>query len=98
MGYSLAGKHVLVTGASAGIGAGLAEGFAKRGATVGLCARRADLLADVLARVQVRAPESKSSTIDLADLDVLEGFAREASRELGGIDVRVNNGGIPKRR
>jgi NAD(P)-dependent dehydrogenase (short-subunit alcohol dehydrogenase family) len=98
MGYSLAGKHVLVTGASSGIGAGLAEGFAKRGATVGLCARRADLLADVLGRVQVHAPESRSWTIDLADLDALEGFAQEASRELGGIDVLVNNAGIPKRR
>ena len=40
MSYELRGKHVLVTGASTGIGAALAEGFAKRGATVGICARR----------------------------------------------------------
>jgi NAD(P)-dependent dehydrogenase (short-subunit alcohol dehydrogenase family) len=98
MSYSLSGKHVLVTGASAGIGAALAEGFAKRGATVGICARRADKLQDVLERCRVHAPESKSWAVDLADLDGLADFAARASSELGGIDVLVNNAGIPKRR
>ena len=98
MGYTLSGKHVLVTGASSGIGAALAEGFAKRGATVGICARRADRLDDVLARVRAHAPDSKSWTIDLSNLDGLEAFAREADDVLGGIDVLVNNAGIPKRR
>ena len=37
-------------------------------------------------------------TIDLADLDALETFAAEVSLELGGLDVLVNNAGIPKRR
>jgi NAD(P)-dependent dehydrogenase (short-subunit alcohol dehydrogenase family) len=98
MSYDLSGKHVLVTGASAGIGAALAEGFAARGATVGICARRADRLAEVLERVRAHAPDSRSWTIDLSDLDGLEAFAATAERELGGIDVLVNNAGIPKRR
>jgi short-subunit dehydrogenase len=96
--YDVSGKSVLVTGASSGIGAALAEGFAKRGATVGICARRADRLADVLARVQVHAPESRSWTIDLSDLSAIDGFAATVERELGGVDVLVNNAGIPKRR
>jgi NAD(P)-dependent dehydrogenase (short-subunit alcohol dehydrogenase family) len=87
-----------VTGASSGIGAALAEGFARRGATVGICARRADRLEQVLARVQAHAPKSRSWTIDLSDLDRLDAFAREADDALGGIDVLVNNAGIPKRR
>src|SRR6516165_5505934 len=98
MSYDLTGKHVLVTGASTGIGAALAEGFAQRGATVGLCARRADRLEEVLARCQKHAPESKAWTIDLNDLDALDAFAARASKELGGIDVLVNNAGIPKRK
>jgi NAD(P)-dependent dehydrogenase (short-subunit alcohol dehydrogenase family) len=98
MSYDLAGKHVLVTGASTGIGAALAEGFAKRGATVGICARRADMLNDVLERCKVHAPDSRAWTVDLAELDGLAGFARRASDDLGGIDVLVNNAGIPKRK
>ncbi|HEX6310255.1 MAG TPA: SDR family oxidoreductase [Acidimicrobiia bacterium] len=98
MGYSVAGKNVLVTGASSGIGAALAEGFAKRGATVGICARRADRLAQVLERLQVHSPGSRSWTVDLADLSGVEGFARQVEHELGGVDVLVNNAGIPKRR
>ncbi|HEY8218093.1 MAG TPA: SDR family NAD(P)-dependent oxidoreductase, partial [Acidimicrobiia bacterium] len=98
MTYDLNGKRALVTGASAGIGAALAEGFAARGATVGICARRADRLAEVLQRVQAHAPESRSWTIDLADLDGIAGFAKTVEQELGGVDVLVNNAGIPKRR
>ena len=98
MTYSLQGKTVLVTGASTGIGAALAEGFATRGATIGICARREERLAEVLERLREHSPESRSWTIDLADLDGIAGFAATAERELGGIDMLVNNAGIPKRR
>jgi NAD(P)-dependent dehydrogenase (short-subunit alcohol dehydrogenase family) len=98
MAYDIAGKHVLVTGASSGIGAALAEGFAKRGATLGMCARRADRLDAVLERVRTHAPESRSWTVDLADLDGIAAFAATVEQELGGVDVLVNNAGIPKRR
>jgi NAD(P)-dependent dehydrogenase (short-subunit alcohol dehydrogenase family) len=98
MAYDLSGKHVVITGASSGIGAALAEGFAKRGATVGICARRKDRLDEVLARCRAHAPESRAWTVDLADLDGLAGFAQQASDDLGGVDVLVNNAGIPKRK
>jgi NAD(P)-dependent dehydrogenase (short-subunit alcohol dehydrogenase family) len=98
MTYSLEGKKVLVTGASAGIGAALAEGFAARGATVGICARRSDRLAEMPERLQKVAPESRSWTIDLSDLEGIAPFAAKVEAELGGVDVLVNNAGIPKRR
>src|SRR5664279_3905720 len=91
MGYSVAGKHVLVTGASSGIGAALAEGFAAAGATVGICARREDRLAEVLTRCRAHSPDSRMWTVDLADLDGIAGFAAQVSDELGGVDVLVNN-------
>lgn len=92
------GKRVLVTGASSGLGAALAEGLGERGAVVGICARRRDRLDAVLERIQEHSPDSRAWTVDLADLDGLDGFAAAAVDELGGIDVLVNNAGIPKRR
>jgi len=97
-GWSPEGKRVLVTGASSGIGAAIAVGFAERNAVVGICARREDRLADVLARVQESSPESRSWVVDLADLPGVDGFAARVVDELGGLDVLVNNAGIPKRR
>ncbi len=96
--FTLSGTRILVTGASGGIGAALAEGFAARGATVGICARRTDRLADVLARLREHGDGHRSWTVDLADLDGVGDFARRADDELGGIDVLVNNAGIPKRK
>ena len=93
-----AGQRVLVTGASAGIGAGLAEEFARRGATVGICARREDRLADVLERCRKHSPDSRMWVADLADPAAVDRLAAAALEELGGVDVLVNNAGIPKRR
>ncbi len=96
--FDPSGARVLVTGASSGLGAALSVGLAERGAVVGLCARRADRLAEVLEQVREHSPGSRSWTVDLADLDRIDGFARQVTEELGGIDVLVNNAGIPKRR
>jgi len=49
-----AGKHVLVTGGSSGLGLALAELLASRGASVTLVARNQERLDQAKARVQVR--------------------------------------------
>ena len=90
--------NVLITGASSGIGAALARGFAGDGHTVGICARREDLLQQVLADCQATAPASRMWVVDLADLDHVGEWALQADDELGGVDLLVNNAGIPKRR
>lgn len=97
-GFSLDGKTALITGASSGIGAALAVRFAQEGATVGICARRADRLEAVLAECQRHQPASRMWVIDLGDLASVHAFGHVAEKELGGIDVLVNNAGIPKRR
>lgn len=98
MTYSIAGKRVLITGASSGVGAALARQLAARHAVVGLIARRRDRLAEVLADCQRSSPASAMWVADLADTAAIAELARQAADGLGGIDVLVNNAAIPKRR
>jgi short-subunit dehydrogenase len=98
MAIDFKGQRVLVTGASSGIGAGLAEEFARRGAIVGICARRRDRLDEVLARLHAHSPDSRRWVVDLSRAEEIDRLAADAVAELGGVDVLVNNAGIPKRR
>ena len=98
MAFSAAGKRVVITGASSGVGAALARRLAGQGAVVGLIARRRDRLAEVLADCQTSSPESTMWVADLADSDAIGPLALQAWDTLGGIDVLVNNAAIPKRR
>jgi short-subunit dehydrogenase len=91
-----ASRRVLVTGASSGIGAALAGELAKAGAVVGLCARRTALLEDVLGDCRKHVPECRAWTIDLSEIDALDRFIARVVRELGGIDVLVNNAGLAR--
>ena len=98
MAIDFSGQRVLVTGASSGIGVGLAEEFARRGAIVGICARRRERLDEVLERCRRYSPESRRWVSDLSDPAAVDALAAAALDELGGVDVLVNNAGIPKRR
>ena len=92
------GARALVTGASSGIGAALAVALAREGATVGICARREDRLTEVFEQVRALVPESRMWVFDVGDLDAIPGFVARVDAKLGGVDLLVNNAGIPKRR
>lgn len=98
MTFTTAGKRVLITGASSGVGAALARQLAGRGAIVGLIARRPERLAEVLADCMKTSPSSAMWVADLAETATLGRLAQEAWEALGGVDVLVNNAAIPKRR
>jgi short-subunit dehydrogenase len=98
MAYAAAGKRVLITGASSGLGAALARRLAGQEAVVGLIARRRDRLGEVLAECRRSSPGSVMWVADLADTAALRDLALQAWDVLGGIDVLVNNAAIPKRR
>ncbi len=84
----LTGAHVLITGASRGIGEGLAREFAAAGSRVTLVARsaRIESLAGELGGVALRA--------DLTDPDQLSGLVAGAEAQQGPVDVLVNNAGL----
>src|ERR1700723_701613 len=98
MALDLQGCRALVTGGSSGIGAGLAEALAERGAVVGICARRAELLSEVVGRCMERSPDSRMWVTNLADPDAVDKLAVALLGAFGGVDLLVNNAGNPKRR
>lgn len=85
--FSLEGKRVLLTGATAGIGARFARVLHEAGALVGLVARRHDRLAEIAAAL----PGSVPLPTDLSSMEQIEGLGTRALQELGGVDVLVNN-------
>jgi uncharacterized protein len=84
----LNGKHVLITGASRGIGEALADKFAGAGATVALVARSKDALEIVAERVGGTAYAA-----DLSDPAQVDGLIDRVEEESRPIDVLVNNAG-----
>lgn len=83
--------HVLVTGASAGIGEALAREFKKRGAKLTLVARRKDRLEKIAAELGGGVTVLGA---DLSDPKSAEASLEEAEALGGPIDVLVNNAGI----
>jgi len=83
------GQHVVVTGASRGVGAALADEFAAKGARITLVARSADALARVAERTGGVALPA-----DLADPAQVDGLIGRIEAEHGPVDVLVNNAGI----
>jgi NAD(P)-dependent dehydrogenase (short-subunit alcohol dehydrogenase family) len=90
MDLKLRGKHVLITGASKGIGAAAAEAFAEEGCHLELAARSEDALKALAQRLGLRHNiEARAHKVDLRVSADIERLAREA----GDIDILVNNAG-----
>jgi len=90
----LAGKTVLITGASQGLGAATARLMAGRGAKVVLLARTEAQLADVASEIEAAGGAAEYHPVDLSDLGAVEQLT-EAIKAAGVVpDVIVNNAGI----
>lgn len=89
---SVAGKHVVVTGAAQGIGAAIAMALAEQGASLTLVGRRVALLEALAARLPASTRPSVVA-MDVSDEGaVAQGFER-ARAVLGPVDILVNNAG-----
>ncbi|HEY7281424.1 MAG TPA: SDR family oxidoreductase [Actinomycetota bacterium] len=88
---SLRGKVVVVTGASAGVGRAAAEAFGAEGATVALLARGDEGLEAAAKDVERAGGTGLAIPTDVADPAQVEAAAERAERELGPIEVWVND-------
>jgi NAD(P)-dependent dehydrogenase (short-subunit alcohol dehydrogenase family) len=94
----LAGKRILLTGASSGIGEAAAERFARLGATVVVVARRRDLLDAVTDRITTAGGTAMSIPCDISDMDAVDALVADVVDRIGGVDILINNAGRSIRR
>ncbi|MEZ6188350.1 MAG: 3-oxoacyl-[acyl-carrier-protein] reductase [Planctomycetota bacterium] len=90
----LEGRVALVTGASRGIGRAIALAFAEEGADVALVATNEALLASAAEEVQGMGRRALALKVDLSDANAIKDAVDTAKKELGGLDIVVNNAGI----
>ena len=95
---AVAGKVVLVTGSSSGIGRASAVRFAAAGATVLLVARSEELLSEVVAEIEAAGGRAQAYPCDLTDLEHVDALATKVLDQHGHVDVLVNNAGMSIRR
>lgn len=82
--------HIVVTGASSGIGKAIAEAFDAPGNQISLVARRQGALDDLGAKLQAR---SCAIAADLSDTGDPIAWLRRAEEQFGPTDILVNNAG-----
>jgi 3-oxoacyl-[acyl-carrier protein] reductase len=87
----LRGRVALVTGASRGLGRDIARRFAKAGAAVALLDRKAHWSADLVGEITEGGGRAISFGCDVSDRSAVHAAFAEASAQLGGLDVVVNN-------
>ncbi|MCB2017563.1 MAG: SDR family oxidoreductase, partial [Hydrogenophaga sp.] len=95
---TVAGKVVLVTGGSSGIGLAAAHKFAEAGATTIICGRDQDKLDEACAEAKAKGYEFVAYPADLADMTDCDRFVQQLIADHGGVDFLINNAGRSIRR
>ncbi|SEA95451.1 3-oxoacyl-ACP reductase FabG [Rubrimonas cliftonensis] len=91
---SIAGRSVIVTGGSKGIGRGIAKVFAARGARVTIAARGAEAAEAAVAEIVAAGGEARASLCDVGDWDSVQAMVAGTVSAHGGVDVLCANAGV----
>ncbi|MEM7408409.1 MAG: glucose 1-dehydrogenase [Pseudomonadota bacterium] len=91
--FDLSGKIAVVTGGNGGIGLGMATGLARAGADIVVAARNPDKNAAAVEALAQHGVRAVAVPTDVTSSDSLQAMAEAAVRELGGIDILINNAG-----
>lgn len=98
---ALVGRHVVVTGASSGLGRATALGLARLGATVHLVGRTAERLAESAAAIRRDLPDAVllEEVCDVSDLDAMRAYAADLRERVPVLHAIVHDAGVmPPRR
>ncbi|MGW6426399.1 SDR family oxidoreductase [Nocardia sp. NPDC055053] len=96
--HEIAGKTVLLTGASSGVGRAAAHTLGRHGARLILVARTAEPLLDVRDAVRAAGGVAESITCDLSEPGDVDDLVKTVLEQYGTVDVLVNNAGRSIRR
>ena len=91
--FSLEGKTAIVTGGGTGIGKSIAIEFARAGADVAICSRKLEHLEPVVKTITGLGRRSFADAVDVRVEEQVKGMVERTVKELGRLDVMVNNAG-----
>ena len=95
MDFGLRGKTALVLAGGGGLGRAIAKSLAGEGANIAVAGRGADSIAGTQAALAEIGGKSMGMVWDLADLAQIDGNVAKIEKELGPVDILVNNTGGP---
>jgi NAD(P)-dependent dehydrogenase (short-subunit alcohol dehydrogenase family) len=95
---TVAGKVVLITGGSSGIGLATAHKFAEAGATTIICGRDQDKLDEACKDAKEKGYTFVAYSVDIADMADCDRFVKQLTEEHGAVDFLINNAGRSIRR
>ena len=94
MNLNLQGKVAAITGGSEGIGYAIAEAYGREGCKVAICSRSQAKLDKAAAEFKAKGlGELYTESVDVSEADRLYAFVDHVKRDLGRIDIWVNNTG-----
>lgn len=88
---TLQGRRVAITGGAQGIGKSIGQALVAAGAKVALGDIQEDAVQQTAAELQAG---TKGYRLDVTDADEFDAFLKQATQDLGGLDVLINNAGI----
>ena len=91
--FSLEKKIAVITGGGVGIGRSIALEFAKAGADVVICSRKIENLEPVTAEIKKLGRRSFCMAVDVREEEAVKGLVERTVKELGRLDIMVNNAG-----
>src|SRR6266849_831017 len=91
--FSLEKKIAIVTGGGVGIGRSIAIEFAKAGADVVIASRKIENLEPVTAEIKKLGRRSLAIALDVRQEDAVKELVERTAKDLGRLDVMVNNAG-----